>query len=179
MGKHGIQHPKPPLRDLRWLDMEYKQQDSLDKMVFDVNQGLYSLDQIQGFNTMMIFNGRQNTVLGKITEQINPEVFTNPTDTIQPQDMFRDYPWDGIIETITNTFEVFGRWCSICIGILTIASIIKNGLIYVKGCCIVKEKFGAKATAQYAVSPLYFILRQVQNDRKKEEPRQYLSLIHI
>ena len=92
---------------------------------------------------------------------------------IEPKDIFQQYPWDGLMNSITNTFEIFGRWCSICIGVLTIMSIIKNGLVYLRGCCLVRRYYGNKDTARYAVSPLYFILGQMRNENKTANPKQY------
>ena len=74
--KEKIKPKTPPSKDLKWLDQDYIQQNSFDIIIFDVIKGIYSFEQVIGFNQMITFNGRQNTALGKLTEQIHHSVFT-------------------------------------------------------------------------------------------------------
>ena len=49
--------------------------DTVDDIIFDIGKGLYSFEDIKKYNKLITFSGRKSTVLGKLTQQAQPEVF--------------------------------------------------------------------------------------------------------
>ena len=63
-----MQQTTAPLSNIKWLEQEYPE--AQVNLNFNEDKGLYTWKHITGFNKMMSFNERQNTILGKITKQI-------------------------------------------------------------------------------------------------------------
>ena len=97
---------------------------------------------------------------------MNPEIFENRDQNIQPRHIWPNMKWKTYI---SNALEKFGRYASIAVAIWTIIAMIKGLCNWLNGILLVKKLTNShKQTAKYALSPSYFLLKGFRDTKKND-----------
>ena len=97
--KNGMHDIPEPSKELTWLENENIYKNTIDNVIFDLGKGLYSFNDIKRYNKLITFSGRRSTTVGKLTQQIHPDVFQDPNfGQIKPKYMFKQFQWKNIFQ---------------------------------------------------------------------------------
>ena len=160
---NGIIESTPPSTQLNWLDNNHTYFEDMQKIKFDVDQGLYDFSTIKNYEKLLIFDGTRQTFMTTLTMQTQSgHVGWGQASTVNVEDMFPKYPWQTIKESLSNIFVTFGRWCSVLIGSYSIFALCKNTMIYCMNCILVRRiNDSCTDICTYAVSPTTYLLKRV------------------
>ena len=90
---------------------------------------------------------------------------------IEPEDLFKFYPFDQIKQKVLSGLVTFGNWVSVIIGIVGCLQIIKAIVSTIFGCAKAKEvTTSRKDLLSLVFNPLSFVvdrMKQEQEMRKK------------
>ena len=156
--KNGMHDIPEPSKELTWLENEHIYKNTIDNVIFDLGKGLYSFNDIKRYNKLITFSGRRSTTVGKLTQQMHPDVFQDPNfGQIEPKHMFKQFQRK---KYISNALEKFGRYASIAVAIWTMIAMVKSLVNWCNGIWLVKKLTGShKQTAKFALSPSYFLIQ--------------------
>lgn len=156
---------------MKWLTSEWEVKGGDDDISFDVDSGLYTQEKITGFEKLLIHPHTRESKVEQVIEYVPLRKPEEMNDPIKPSDMFKEFPWKILKDTVANSLMLFGQYCSIAIGIYSMITLIKGIYIYFSGCCVAKKAAsGYKEMFIYALSPMNFVLKKLpQREWKRQK----------
>lgn len=110
---------------------------TVNNVIFDISKGLYSFEDIKKDNKLIAFSGRKSTILGKVTQQMQSEVFEdNNLGEIQPKHVSKQFQ---LQEYISNALDKFERYASIAVANWGIIGMIRSLINYCNGIWLVRK----------------------------------------
>merc|ERR1712074_400132 len=97
---------------------------------------------INKFDELQVFTGERESILSTITRNLRQDGSEERKivdGQINIENAFPTFPWNKIKNQILLSFEIFGTFCSIGIGIWTIINLIKNFMFNCINCLLIRQ----------------------------------------
>ena len=141
---------------------------------FGIDKGIYDFNTINKFDESQVFTGERESILSTITrnlKQDGSEERKIVDGQINIENAFPSFPWNKIKNQILSSFEKFGTFCSIVIGIWTIINLIKNFMFNCINCPMIRQvSEGVVNSLLLLTNPSTYLIRKMK--RKSENTKQ-------
>ena len=155
----------PPEPRITWnAENQPFKMNPIDKISFDIGNGLYDFEKIQQYRVLTVFSGAENQLTATLTKPAtnNRDNQNFKADKMTVKTLFPQYPCDSIKKMVVNKFIMFGNVCSILVGIFTTINFIKM-IISTSMNCIMLRRVGAglQDICKFTVSTSTFLLKKI------------------
>ena len=169
----GIQETIPP-KMLSWSEeIKINFKHNINQS-FGIDKGIYDFNTINKFDELQVFTGERESILSTITrnlKQDGSEERKIVDGQINIENAFPSFPWNKIKNQILSSFEKFGTFCSIGIGIWTIINLIKNFMFNCINCLMIRQvSEGMVNSLLLLTNPSTYLIRKMK--KKSENTKQ-------
>ena len=142
-------------------------------------EGIYSYDKIKSYEDLLIFNSARESKMTKVISNIPLEKVSGGSKmNIEPEDLFKFYPFHQIKQRVLSGLVTFGNWVSVIIGIIGCLQITKAIISTIFGCSKTKQITTNKRDLLSLVfNPLAYVVDRIkqEQDLKDKNPEFVLE----
>ena len=141
-------------------------------------EGIYSYEKIRRYENLPIFNSARESKMTKVISNVPLEkIYGGSKMEIEPEDLFKFYPFDQIKQKVLSGLVTFGNWVSVIIGIVGCLQIIKAIVSTIFGCAKAKEvTTSRKDLLSLVFNPLSFVVDRMKQEQEMKNKNPELVL---